>query len=111
MAFNAAAEGDFQLDVNEPLKITATHYLAFPAEVTNAETGEVSTVTFLALFDASGKFCKTTSEVVAARVASALEMYQSKDWQAGIHFILSPKISPRSKRTYHDIRIDLESYK
>jgi hypothetical protein len=111
IAFNVSTAADYQLSAEAPTKIKATNYIAFPAEVTNQDTGEINQVTFVALIDKDGKFVKTTSEVVASRVASALSMYTKKHWTDGIPFVLSPKVNPKTKRTYHDIRIDLEEYK
>lgn len=109
LAFNALGESDYAINAGEQVRIKATNYLVYPGESVDDETGEVSQYAWLVIFDASGKFVKTTSEVITQRLALALKMFSKSEWEAGIPLVIIPRQSRRTGRTYHDVRRDLDS--
>lgn len=110
LAFNALGESDYELTPEGPTRIEAVSYLVYPATMWNEETGEINEFSWIVLFDKLGKTVKTTSDVVKQRIIQVLSMYSPAEWKQGIKLLVVPRVSRKSKRVYHDVRIDMDAY-
>lgn len=110
LAFNALGESDYEITPEGPTRIEAVSYLVYPATVWNEETGEINEFSWIVLFDKLGKTVKTTSDVVKQRIVQVLSMYSPAEWKQGIKLLVVPRVSRKSKRVYHDVRIDMDAY-
>lgn len=110
LAFNALGESDYEITNTTPTRIEAVSYLVYPCEVWDEETGEINQFCWIVLFDKLGKTVKTTSDVVKKGIVQLLSMYSPAEWQQGIKLLVEPRVSRKSKRVYHAVKIDMEAY-
>lgn len=104
LLFAAGNPADHRIGSDNRCIITATHWLAYPDEREDPETGEVRQFATIVLFDREGKFFKTTSAYAPRRLKAAIELFTPADWAKGITFIVTVRLG-QAKRPYHDIRI------
>ena len=102
--FAAGNPADYKFSEQGVCTITAHHWLIYPDERMDEETGEVRQFAVCVLFDAQGKFFKTTSLFAPRRMKAAIELFSPKDWQDGVTFIVRQRRG-LTGRTYHDIRV------
>lgn len=102
---NSLGQGDYEITFDKPAVLDVTDYLVMPGEFVDKETGEVEFGTWLVLFDKDGKMLKSTSSVLPKRVKTMLEIYDKEDWKDGVRIMVCERISPTTKRKYHDIKI------
>jgi hypothetical protein len=105
LLFNALNPGDLDLAMDGQIEILATHYLVYPDEGTDPETGEVHQFARTVLITRDGRTFRTTAAHGPHRIAAALDLFADSDWARGIRFQVSERKSRRTGRTYHDIRI------
>lgn len=104
LLFAAGNPADHRIGSDNRCIITATHWLAYPDEREDPETGEVRQFATICLFDRNGKFFKTTSAYAPRRLKAAIELFTPADWSKGITFVVTVRLG-QQKRPYHDIRI------
>lgn len=104
LLFDAGNPADHKIDSDNRCVITATHWLIYPEEREDEETGEVRQFAVVVLFDKDGRFFKTTSQYGPRKMKAAIELFKSSDWERGVTFIITVRIGQR-KRPYHDIRV------
>lgn len=110
LAFNALGESDYEISQAVPTRIDAVSYLVYPCTMWNEETGEISEFSWIVLFDKLGKIVKTTSDIVKQGIVQLLSMYSPAEWASGIKLMVEPRVSRKSKRIYHAIKIDMDAY-
>ena len=104
LLFAAGNPADYRIGAENSCIITAHHWLAYPDEREDPETGEVRQFATIVLFDKVGKFFKTTSAYAPRRLKAAIELFSAADWKNGITFVVTVRLS-QQKRPYHDIRV------
>lgn len=104
LAFACGNPGDLEFDSHGVARVRAVHWLIMPDEAEDPETGEIRQFGRLVLIQADGRFFRTTSAFAPRRLRAALELYSPAEWQLGIDFIITRRLSRRG-RTYHDFRI------
>ena len=102
--FAAGNPADHRIDSTNTCMVTAHHWLAYPDEREDPETGEVRQFATIVLFDKHGKFFKTTSAYAPRRLKAAIELFTPEDWARGVTFLITVRLSSQ-KRPYHDIRV------
>lgn len=100
----AGNPGDIEFDKNGRAEICATHWLVYPDEGENPETGEIGTYCRVVFFDSSGRTFRTTAAHGPSRLKAALEIFDPPDWIDGITFVITRRLGKRD-RWYHDIRL------
>lgn len=100
----ATQVADYQLDQQGRAEIVATHWLVFPGESMDEQTGEVDEVIWVALFDREGRFFKSTSLFARQAIRAAAALYKPHEWAAGIRFVVTSRLTS-NKRVAHDVRI------
>jgi hypothetical protein len=104
LALAAGNPSDMEFDKNGVLEIVATHYLIFPEERVDPETGEVGTFARTVLFDQAGDIFRTSAAHAPHRIQSVLDLFGPEAWAKGIPFVIRERKGKRGF-TYHDIRI------
>lgn len=107
MMLKALSPGDVDLDDQGELRFRAIRYAIFNDTVLNQETGELVPAARLVLFDREGRTFRTTAESAAKKLALVLQMYSKEDWDQGIPFFIARRYSPRTKRFYQDITVEV----
>jgi hypothetical protein len=105
--FNATNPPNLAFDENGVLAIHATHFILFPDEGEDPETGEVRQFTRAVLMDAEGNTASTTSAFAPRRLRAAMLLWGPEQWAAGIRFVLTERRSRKTGRTYHDLRVEV----
>lgn len=106
MLLQAGEPGDIELRPGEELVIRAVHFLIYPEERIDEETGAVSTFARTVLFDKEGRHFRTTSAHVPHRITAALDLFGPEEWEKGIPFVICERPSKRHKGgTWHSIRV------
>ena len=108
LLFNSLNPGDVDFDEHGVAHITATHYVVYPDQGTDPETGEVHEFNRTVLIDRDGHTYRTTSAHAPHRIAAALDLFGADAWQRGIEFVIQERVSRKTRRTYHDVRIVVE---
>src|SRR5271156_398216 len=72
MAMAAGNPSDLEFSQNGELKVLATHYLIFPEERPDPDTGEISQFARTVLFQADGRIFRTTAAHAPHRIQAAL---------------------------------------
>lgn len=101
----AGNPGSIQFDENGRAEILVTRYVLFPDRGTDPETGELSEFTRCVLFDRDGNTFRTTAAHAAQRLAWMLSMFSKEEWDEGLPFVITERVSRKTRRTYHDIRL------
>lgn len=109
MLLAAGNPGDLEF-VEGKVRICATHFVVFPEERPDPETGEIHTFARTVLFDRQGRSFRTTSAHAPHRIQAALDLFGPDDWANGVSFVIRERMSAKTKRIYHDIRLDVEFY-
>lgn len=107
LLFDAGNPADYKVGADNQCVVTATHWLVYPEEREDEETGEVRQFAVVVLFDREGKFFKTTSQFGPRKMKAAIELFKAPDWERGVTFIITVRIGQR-KRPYHDIRVVMD---
>jgi hypothetical protein len=104
--FNALNPPNMGFDENGVMTITATHFVLFPDEGEDPETGEVRQFTRAVLIDPVGNTASTTSAFAPRRLRAAMLLWGPEQWAQGIRFVLTERRSRKTGRTYHDLRVE-----
>lgn len=107
LMFACGNPADYRIGPDNQCVITATHWIIYPNESEDPETGEVKQFATVVLFDRHGKFFKSSSAYAPRRMKSAIELYKPHEWERGVTFIVTVRLS-QQKRPYHDIRVALD---
>ena len=110
LAFAAGNPGDIEFGKDGSVIVVATHFLVFPEEREDPETGELSTFARTVLFTRDGQTFRTTSAHAPHRIAAACDLFDSKEWAKGIAFQIRQRLG-KNQRIYHDIRLAIEPKK
>lgn len=94
---------DIQFGSDGVATIVATHYLIYPTERVDEDTGELSQYCCTVLFDSQGRTLRTTAAHAPHRIAAACDLWGPDDWASGITFTIRQRMG-KMGRTYHDIR-------
>ncbi len=105
LAIAAMSPGDIEIGKDGYVEMIVTHYILYPDEGVNEETGEVTRFTRLVLFTAEGLTYRTTSESAPRRIEAMLKLFGPAEWAAGLPFLIRERKSRKTGRTYHDIRL------
>lgn len=100
----AGNPGDYEF-LGGIVRIVATHWLIYAEERADPETGEIAIFARTVLFDAEGRSFRTSSAHAPHRIQAALDLFEPADWERGIPFIIRERMSTKTKRIYHDIRL------
>jgi hypothetical protein len=110
MLMAAGNPSDIVFDQHGCATVYATHYLIFPDEGVDPESGEIKTYARTCLFTKDGLVFRTTSAHAPHRIAAACDLFSPNEWANGIPFLIRERRSHKTGRTYHDIRLgDLPS--
>ena len=110
MAINAMSPADTKIRSGIPVTILMKHYLIYPDEVINRETGEVVQCVRTCILDEVGHCYKTTSTYAPEFIRRCLESFSQVDWEVGIPVCISA-VQGEQGRTYHDLRVDVVGMK
>lgn len=107
MMLKAMSPSDLEVDVMQPVRITATNWVLIPDQSVDEETGEVSQFIRTVFIDANGTIFRTSSAHSPFRLRAMLELFNEKEWAVGIPLVIGVRKSKRG-RLYHDFQIDTE---
>ena len=103
----ATNPADVDMGERDCLRFVATHYLVYPDEILNRETGELQPGGRLVLIDKEGKTFKTCSEFAPKTFKKILALYNDEEWRAGIAFIITSRKSRGGPGRYIDLRVEI----
>lgn len=104
----AGSPGDIIFGQDGKVRIKAVAYLLMPEEVVSVETGEPTVVARTILYGADGRHWRTTSATAPHALHRILQLWSADEWAAGIEIEISERRSPKTGRTYHDMRVIYE---
>lgn len=107
MLIAACNPADVVIGEDDRLRFVATHYVVYPDEVLNRETGELEPCGVLALIDKDGRTFKTKSEYAPKSLHRVLKLYNEAEWARGMVFIITSRKSRGGPGRYHDLRVEL----
>ena len=113
MAVGNPSDIEFSNDIRDEkgqrfIVVEATHFIIFPDEGVDPETGEIKTYARSVFVKRDGRFFRTTSAHAPHRIAAALDLYTAEEWAHGIPFRITERPSARHKGgVYHDIRVEV----
>jgi hypothetical protein len=104
-ALAAMSPGTLEFTPEGTMRITATHWICFPDDGVDPETGEISEFTRTVFFDAAGNTYRTSSAHAPKRLSAILQLFGPDEWAAGLPLEIVERKSRKTGRTYHDIRV------
>ena len=108
----ARSAGDIEFDAHGIAEFVATDWAVFADEAVDPETGEVSRFVRTVFFTSDGSTYRTSSEFAPRRLADMFGLFGPEEWALGLPIVVQQRRSPKTGRTYHDIRVDpaIEDY-
>jgi hypothetical protein len=86
-------------------RILATHWIVYPDERVDEETGAVSVFARTCFIDATGQCVKLSNDWAPRRLHAMLALYSPEEWAAGIEIECYTAASRRKGQTYGSFRI------
>jgi hypothetical protein len=108
LAINVGNPADIVMDEHGCARILCTDWLVYPEEKVDETSGELKQYVVTCFIDKAGRTLKTTSPYAAHRLAEMVGFYPRARWARGIPIVIVERRSRREKRTYHDVRVEME---